>query len=306
MNRVGVTDLSVFLAVARHLSFRRAAVELGVTPSALSHALRALEERLDLRLVNRTTRSVALTEAGARLFARLTPAFRDIDDAMEDLNTLRGRPAGMIRINSARQAAHLALLPVVAPFLRQFPEVRLEIVVDEALSDIVAEGFDAGVRFGERIAADMIAVPIGPRQRSAVVASPEFFERHAMPQTPHDLRDLPCIRYRFHGGALYRWEFERGEEEIAVEVDGPLTLSAQDLMVQAALGGAGLAYVFEGQVRELLEAGRLLRVLEEWCPAYSGFYLYYPSRRQLPAALQAFVEFTRRPAAPASAPRRRG
>ncbi|RJF87609.1 LysR family transcriptional regulator [Oleomonas cavernae] len=298
MRRIDPADLATFLAVARHRSFRAAAAELGVSPSALSHSLRAIEERLGVRLLNRTTRSVGLTEAGERLFARVSPAFRDINDAIEDLNAFRGRPMGTLRLNTARQAAQLAVLPVVNRFLAAFPDIRVEVVIDSAFSDIVGEGFDAGVRFGEAIAGDMIAVPIGPRQRSAVVASPEYFQRHDRPRSPHDLRNLPCIRYRFASGALYRWEFERGGAEVEVEVDGPLTLNEQDVMVDCALAGAGLAYVFEGQVEALLAEGRLIRVLEDWCPYYPGFFLYYPSRRQLPPVLRAFVDFTKAAAAP--------
>lgn len=297
MKRIDPADLATFLAVARHRSFRAAATELSVSPSALSHSLRAIEERLGVRLLNRTTRSVGLTEAGDRLFARVNPAFRDINDAIEDLNAFRGQPMGTLRLNTARQAAQLAVLPVVNRFLAAFPDIRVEVVIDSAFSDIVGEGFDAGVRFGEAIAGDMIAVPIGPRQRSAVVASPAYFQRHRRPKTPHDLRNLPCIRYRFASGALYRWEFERGGSPIEVEVDGPLTLNEQDVMVDCALAGAGLAYVFEGQVEALLAQGRLIRVLEDWCPYYPGFFLYYPSRRQLPAALRAFVDFTKAAAA---------
>lgn len=293
MKRIDPAALTPFLAIATHRSFRKAAVELGVSPSALSHALHGIEDRLGVRLVNRTTRSVALTEAGERLFARIRPAFRDISDALDDLNAFRGQPMGTLRINAARQSSQLALLPIVTRFLRAYPDVRVEVRVDDALSDIVSEGFDAGVRFGESIAADMLAVPLGPRQRSAVVASPEYFSRHAMPGTPHELRELPCIRFRFLSGVLYRWEFERGSEEVLIEVDGPLTLSDQSLMVDAALAGVGLAYVFEAQVSTLLEQGRLVRVLEDWCPSYPGFFLYYPSRRQLPTALRAFVDFVK-------------
>ena len=293
MKRIAPGDLQAFLAIATHRSFRQAAVELGVSPSALSHALRGLEERLDVRLLNRTTRSVALTEAGEQLLARIGPAFRDIHDALEDLNAFRGQPMGTLRLNAARQSAQLVLLPVIHRFVRFYPDVRVELRLDEGLTDIVSEGFDAGVRFGERIAADMVAVPLGPRQRTAIVASPEYFQRHARPKTPRELRALPCIRYRFHSGALYRWEFERGGKEVEVEVDGPLTLSDQGLMVDAALAGVGLAYVFEALVAPLLAEGRLVRVLEDWCPSYPGFFLYYPSRRQLPAPLRAFVDFVK-------------
>jgi DNA-binding transcriptional LysR family regulator len=291
--RIDSSDLATFLAIARHRSFRAAATELGVTASALSHALRNIETRLDLRLFNRTTRSVALTEAGERLFSRIRPAFQDIDDALEDLNNFRGTPAGTLRFNAARQSTQLVLLPIVTGFLKAYPDVNVELVVNDALVDMVSAGFDAGVRFGETIAADMIAVPIGPRHRFAVVASPGYFKARKPPVTPHDLKGLPCIRYRFTGGAMYRWEFERGGIEVDIDVDGPLTLNDQDLMVDAALDGAGLAFVFEAQVEELIARRRLVRVLADWCPAYPGFFLYYPSRRQLPTALRAFIDFAR-------------
>jgi DNA-binding transcriptional LysR family regulator len=291
--RIDPSDLATFLAIARHRSFRLAATELGVSASALSHALRSIEERLGVRLINRTTRSVALTEAGARLFERISPAFRDIDDALEDLNSFRGKPAGTLRFNAARQSTQLVLMPIVTKFLKAFPDVNVEIAVNDALIDMVAAGFDAGVRFGEIIAADMIAVPIGPRHRFAVVGSRGYFKTHKLPVTPHDLKDLPCIRFRFAGGTLYRWEFERGGVEVEIDVAGPLTLNDQDLMLDAALDGAGLAFVFEAQAQDLIAKRKLVRVLADWCPAYPGFFLYYPSRRQLPAALRAFVDFAR-------------
>jgi DNA-binding transcriptional LysR family regulator len=291
MRPVAPADLASFLAIARHKSFRRAADELGCTPSALSHALRGVEERLDLRLVNRTTRSVALTEAGERLFARVAPAFRDIDDALDDLNNFRGRPMGTLRFNAARGAAELELLPKVTRFLAVHPGVKVEIQVDGALIDMVAEGCDAGVRFGETIAQDMIAVPIGGRQRTAIVASPAFWQTHAKPTRPEQLGDLPCIRFRFASGRFYAWEFERGGVELNIEVDGPLTLGDQGLMIQAALDGVGIAFAFEDQVADLIAQGRLVRVLEDWCPYYGGFYLYYPSRRRAPAPLRAFIDF---------------
>jgi DNA-binding transcriptional LysR family regulator len=291
--RINPSDLATFLAIARHRSFRAAATELGVSASALSHALRNIEERLDLRLINRTTRSVALTEAGSRLFARISPAFRDIDDALEDLNSFRGKPAGTLRFSAARQSAQLVLLPIVTKFLAAFPDVNVEIVINDALIDMVSAGFDAGVRFGESIAGDMIAVPIGPRHRFAVVGSPGYFRKHKPPVTPHDLKGLPCIRYRFTGGTLYRWEFERGGVEVDIDVEGPLTLNDQDLMLNAASDGTGLAYVFEAQAQALIVKRKLVRVLADWCPAYPGFFLYYPSRRQLPAALRAFVDFVK-------------
>lgn len=287
------TDLSPFLALARHKSFRRAADELGCTPSALSHSLKALEERLDVRLFNRTTRSVALTEAGERLLSRVAPAFRDIEDALDDLNNFRGTPVGRLRINASRPSARMVLLPLVARFLEAHPRVGIEIVINNELVDMVSEGFDAGVRFGEIIAQDMIAVPIGPRQRTAIVATPAFFEKHPKPVTPEQLKSLPCIGFRFGTGRLYAWEFERGGVELSVEVEGALVLDDQDMMVDASLTGTGIAFTFEDQVTDLVADGRLARVLEDWCPYYSGFYLYYPSRRQMPAALRAFVDFVR-------------
>ena len=293
MSLPDASDLQPFLMVARHRGFRRAADAMGCTPSALSHALKALEARLEVRLFNRTTRSVALTEAGERLLARVGPAFRDIAEALEELAEWRGVPAGRLRINVARPAARLALLPVAAAFLAAHPRTSLEIVVDNSLSDMVSEGFDAGVRFGEVIAQDMIAVPIGPRQRSAIVASPAFFARHAKPVRPEDLKGLPCVGLRFATGRLYEWEFARDGVETRVAVSGPLVVDDQDLMVEAALLGAGLAYAFENQALEPVAQGRLVRVLEDWCPPYGGFSLYYPSWRQMPPALRAFVDFIR-------------
>jgi DNA-binding transcriptional LysR family regulator len=291
--RIDPADLVTFLTIARHRSLRAAATELGVSASALSHALRNIEERLDLRLFNRTTRSVALTDAGSRLFARISPAFRDIDDALEDLNSFRGKPAGRLRFSAARQSTQLVLLPIVTKFLAAFPGVEVEIVINDALIDMVSAGFDAGIRFGETIARDMIAVPVGPRHRFAVVGSPGYFKKHRPPVTPHDLKSLPCIRYRFSSGAVYRWEFERGGVEVDLDVEGPLTLNDQDLMLDAARDGAGLAYVFEAQAQVLIAKRKLVRVLADWCPAYPGFFLYYPSRRQLPASLRAFVDFAK-------------
>jgi DNA-binding transcriptional LysR family regulator len=298
MRSIDPGDLASFLAIARHRSFRRAADEIGCTPSALSHAIRTLEDRLDVRLFNRTTRNVALTEAGEQLFARVGPAFRDIEDALDDLNNFRGTPTGTLRLNCARSSAEMVLRPLVSRFLAEHPHVHVDIVVSNALVDLVSGGFDAGIRFGETIAQDMIAVPIGPRQRSAIVASPALLERHARPVRPQDLKALPCIRLRFDSGRYYAWEFERGGIELAVEVDGPLTMNDQSLMIEAALDSVGFTYAFEGQIERHVADGQLVRVLEDWCPYYSGFYLYYPSRRQLPAAMRAFVDFVKANATP--------
>ncbi|CAI8728049.1 LysR family transcriptional regulator [Pseudomonas sp. IT-P218] len=291
MKTPSAADLSTFLCVANHLNFSRAAVELGLTPSALSHAVRTLENRLGVRLFNRTTRSVGLTEAGERLFARLKPAFRDIDDALEDLNNFREKPSGNLRITAGRQAAELVLLPMAGRFLEAYPDVKLEIVTDDALVDVVAQGFDAGVRFGIRLEADMVSLPIGSTLRSVVVGSAEFFRKHPVPQKPEDLHGLPCIRHRFPSGTLYRWEFERGGITQEIEVDGPLTLGDVSLMVGPALQGVGMAYVFEDMVKTQIADGSLVQVLGDWCPYYPGLHLYYPSRRHVPAALKAFIEF---------------
>jgi DNA-binding transcriptional LysR family regulator len=293
MKTPSAADLSVFLCTAQQLNFSKAAIELGLTPSALSHSVKALENRLGVRLFNRTTRSVALTEAGERLYARLKPAFRDIDDALEDLNHFRDKPSGNLRITSGRQACELVLLPIASEFLQLYPDIRLEVVESDALLDIVANGFDAGVRFGDRLEADMVSLPIGPTMRSVVVGSPAFFERHAAPQKPEDLHALPCIRHRYPSGSMYRWELERGGIAQEIEVNGPLTLGDVSLMVGPALQGLGLAYVFEDMVSEYLARGRLVQVLTDWCPYYPGLHLYYPSRRHVPAALKAFIDFVR-------------
>jgi DNA-binding transcriptional LysR family regulator len=293
MKTPSTADLTIFLCIAQHLNFSRAAVELGLTPSALSHSLRALENRLGVRLFNRTTRSVALTEAGARLYARLKPAFRDIDDALEDLNNFRDKPSGNLRITAGRQACELVLLPIASEFLQDYADISLEILESDALLDIVAGGFDAGVRFGNRLEADMVSLPIGPNMRSVVVGSPSFFERHAPPQKPEDLHGVPCIRHRFPSGSMYRWEFERGGITQEIEVSGPLTLGDVSLMVGPALQGVGLAYVFEDMVTGHLADGRLIQVLANWCPYYPGLHLYYPSRRHVPAPLKAFIDFAR-------------
>lgn len=303
MERLAPNDLTVLCALARHNSFRRAAAELGVTPSALSHALRAIEDRAGLRLVNRTTRSVGLTEAGARLAGRALPALRELDAAIDELDAFRGSPTGRLRLNTPRTAARLILVRLVARFSAAFPAVRVELAVDDHLVDIVAAGFDAGVRLSEIIAADMIAAPLGPALRSAVVAHPDYFARRPRPAAPHELAGHACIRYRFDDGSYYRWEFARGDAKLAIEVDGPLTIGDEDLMVDAALEGAGLAYVFEPQVAALVAAGRLVRVLEDWCPEAPGFHLYYPSRRRVPPPLKAFLEFVRAEA-PRAPPRR--
>lgn len=302
MHLASLADLQSFAAVARHRSFRKAAAELGVSPSALSHALRGLESRLGIRLLNRTTRSVAPTEAGQQLLARLIPSLREINDALDEINLFRDSPVGTLRINAPRAAAEYLLLPLATRFLLKHPGMRLDIVADDNLVDIVAAGFDAGVRFGERLAQDMIAVPLGPAQRFVVVGSPAYLAEHGTPLTPQQLSAHRCIRIRFPKGSIYRWEFERGSEKLEVEVDGPLDLGEMPLMVRAAEDGLGLAYVYEQAAATALAAGRLQTVLDDWRPPEPGFFLYYPSRRQVPAGLRAFIDFLRMGSLPSAQP----
>ncbi|EYF00986.1 LysR family transcriptional regulator [Chondromyces apiculatus] len=291
--RMDFSRLSAFVAVATHRNFRRAAVELQVTPSALSHAVRELEESLGVRLLHRTSRSVSPTEAGERLMKRLAGSFAEITDALEEVNAFRDTPTGTLRLNAAHTAAELVLAPLMGRFLQAHPQMHLEIVCDDGLVDVVAAGFDAGVRFGESLQQDMIAVPIGPEQRWAVVGSPAYVARKGRPETPHDLKSHACIRYRFQSGALFHWEFEKDRKELSVDVAGPLTLGDQNLMIRAALDGVGLAFVFENLVAPHLAGGQLVRVLDGWCPPFPGMFLYYPSRRQMSGGLRAFIEMAR-------------
>lgn len=293
MNKPDLSELDAFACVARHRSFKKAALECGVSASALSHAMRTLETRLDVRLLNRTTRSVTPTEAGEQLLQRLAPALREISDALDQINDFRDVPRGTLRLNVPRPAARLLLAPLFARFLAAYPQIRLEVVTDDGLVDIVAGGFDAGIRFGESLAQDMIAVPLGPPLRLIVVAAPMYAARRGLPQQPQELKQHACIGRRFPSGAVYAWEFSQGGSSLAVAVDGPLLLDDDDLILRAALDGIGLAYVYEAQAQESIEQGRLLRVLEAWCPPMSGFFLYYPSRRQMPVSLRLFIAMLR-------------
>ena len=293
MSNPRLPDLISFATVARLRSFRGAALELGVSASALSHAVRGLEERLGVRLLNRTTRSVTPSQAGQRLLERLGPALRDIDDALDDVNTFRDTPIGTLRLNVPRSAAHLLLAPLMARYLAAHPQMRLEITTDDGLVDIVAGGYDAGVRFGESLQGDMVAVPLGPPQRLVVVGSPAYLAKHGAPATPRELRAHACIRFRFPSGKFYRWEFAKGGQALEIDVDGPLALGEAELMIRAAEDGVGLACVLDAQVEPRVQSGALVRVLEDWCPMIPGFYLYYPSRRQMAGGLRAFVEMIR-------------
>lgn len=277
--------------VAQCGSFRGAAKELAIAPSAVSHAVSSLEARLGVRLLARSTRSVAPTEEGAQLLERLRPALSEIDLALESAIEARDRPAGNLRLTVPRTAAHLALTPRLSAFAAAYPDIVLEIVIEDRFTDVVEGGFDAGVRLGESLQRDMIAVRIGPDLRGAVVGAPAYFETMPKPQHPRDLAAHRCIRFRFSSGILYRWEFEQNGEEIEIPVQGPLILDEDHLIANAAVDGAGLAFVFEDYVRDALAAGKLVRVLEDWCPRFDGFFVYYPSRRQMRPALRAFVDF---------------
>jgi DNA-binding transcriptional LysR family regulator len=294
MRRENVSDLLAFLAVARERSFTKAGKKLGISQSALSHTIRALEERLGLRLLTRTTRSVSPTEAGDRLLASVGSRFEEIEAELEALSELRDKPAGSIRITASENAASTILLPKLAHFLLQYPDIKVEIVIDYGLTDIVAQRFDAGVRSGEQVAKDMIAVRIAPDMRMAVVSAPSYFDERSSPTKPQDLTEHNCINLRLpiHGG-LYAWEFEKGGRELRVRVEGQLVLNATSQMLSAALAGLGLAYMPEQMVHPYIADGRLKRVLEDWCEPYSGYHLYYPSRRQSSPAFKLLVDALR-------------
>lgn len=291
MNRHSLDDLQIFAAIARHRSFRGAAVERGVSASALSQAMRNLEERLGMRLLNRTTRSVTVTEAGEQLLRRLKPALDDIIQAVDQINSFRNKPTGTLRINAPGSAVDHVLGPMIAPFLRAYPDIHLEIVSDAMPIDIVEKGYDGGVRFGEEVAKDMIAVPLGPSLRYAVVASPDYISKHGHPKSPNDLLNHQRIRHRFPNGSIYTWKFKKGKKEITVMPEGPLTLNSRQQQVAAAIAGLGLAYLLEDYVLNLVKDGKLVEVLADWSPRLPSWYLYYPSRRHVPAAMRAFLDF---------------
>ncbi len=294
MPRANYNDLLAFLAVARERSFTRAAARLGVSQSALSHSMRALEERMGLRLLTRTTRSVSPTEAGERLVRTLGPRFEEIEAELTSLTELREKPAGVIRITANDHAADTVLWPRLAKLLPAYPDIKVEIIIDYGLTDIVAQRYDAGVRLGEQVAKDMIAVRMGPDMRMAVVGSPSYLAKRSLPKTPHDLVDHDCINLRLptHGG-LYAWEFEKGGRELNVRVDGRLVFNMTSQMLNAALAGFGLAYLPEDLAEPHIGKGRLKRVLENWCPRFPGYHLYYPSRRQASPAFALLVDALR-------------
>jgi DNA-binding transcriptional LysR family regulator len=294
MKREDLGELMAFLAVAEERSFTRAAAKLGTSQSALSHTLRRLEGRLGVQLLTRTTRSVAATDAGERLVETLRPAFSDIEAKLAALGELREKPAGVIKINTSEHAARSILWPALAGLLPNYPDVKVELFVESGLVDIVAERFDAGVRLGEQLAKDMVAVRISPELRMAAVASPSYFTAHPAPHSPHDLARHACINLRLatHGG-LYAWEFEKDGRELNVRVDGQLTFNRPDLTKDAALVGMGIAYLPEDHVAAELSTGALVRALDDWCPRFPGYHLYYPARRQQSPAFALVVEALR-------------
>lgn len=285
-----LSDLTAFAAIVAHRSFRKAADELGLSPSTLSHMMRTLEAGMGVRLLHRTTRSVSATEAGERLVTRLRPVLRDLDLALEEVEVFRSRPSGTLRINTSEIAARLLLKTVVPTFLVRHPEMSLDLVTEGRLVDIVAEGFDAGVRLGELVPQDMIAVRFGGEARFVTVASPAYLAGRDLPRTPDDLKDHACIRVRVPSGKLFRWEFARHGQELTIDVPGTLTLDHTGLMTEAAADGLGIAYVSDRSARPYIERGQLVTVLDDWCPWIPGLFLYYPGHRHVPPGLRAFID----------------
>jgi DNA-binding transcriptional LysR family regulator len=294
MVRDELSVLSAFLAVAEERSFTRAAKRLGVSPSALSHAIRGLEERIGVRLLARTTRSVAPTDAGEQFIARLSPALADVRGALEQVAGLRDQPAGRVRVVASRLAARMVLAPKLGQFARDYPDVVVDLTTtEEGRLDLVSAGFDAGIHLGEFIERDMIAVRVSNDQRAAIVGSPSYFASHPKPRTPRDLPGHRCVNFRHGSAGVYHWEFDKGRQSLAVAVNGQLTVDDVEVMIRAVMDGVGMAFALEEHVAAHLASGALVRVLEDWCPPFAGYFLYYPSRRQQPAALSALIETLR-------------
>ena len=281
--------LSAFLAVADERSFTKAAKRLNLSTSGLSQAIRKLEEQIGVRLLTRTTRSVSPTDAGEQLLAQLRPALSDIRGVLTTLSGLQSTPVGRVRLLCPRVATKTVIGPKLGQFVRDYPEVELEITSDDTRVDLVSAGYDAGIQFGEYIAQDMVAVRVSPDLRPAVVGAPAYFESHPKPASPRDVLNHRCIRFRHRGETVYKWELDKGDESLTIAVNGSLLLDDVDLVIQAALEGAGLAWVTEDRIAKYLESGTLIRVLEDWCPPFPGFFLYYPTRKQQPAALTALI-----------------
>lgn len=286
-------ELSAFVEVAKARNFARAARALDIVPSTLSHTIRSLEERLNVRLFNRTTRSVALTQAGEKLLARLQPALTDLASAVESVNDFRDKPAGLLRLSLSSIPAQLILAPALASFMREYPAISLDVVVDDAATDLPGV-FDAGIRYGRRIAQDMQVVRVFPKSRIVTLASPGYLAVRGVPKTPQDLADHECIRFRVGGGEILRWEFARRDERVQVDVQGSLIVGAVDLALRAAVDGIGIVYMVEAYAAPYLADGRLRQVLDQWSPPWDDYYLYYSSRRQVPAALRAFIQHLRK------------
>lgn len=293
MRPLRLDSLEIFEDVVRRGGFRAAALSRGVSSSAISQSISVLEEALGIRLLNRTTRSVAPTEAGEQLLERLRPALHDIRTAIDDLNQLRERPSGTVRINAPGPAADHILCPLAFEFMKIYPDINVEIVSDAAIIDIVEQGFDAGVRFGNQLAQDMIAMPLGPALRYAIVASPDYLRKRGHPDLPSDLLQHDCIRRRFPGGTMVTWKFKRNGEEVEITPKGRLTLSSAHQELQAALTGSGIAHLFEDYVRDGVGQGRLVELLSDWKQELPSWYLYYPSRRHTSAAMRVFLEYVR-------------
>jgi DNA-binding transcriptional LysR family regulator len=294
MRGLGLAEMNAFVAIAERSSFAKAAAHLGVSRSSLSETIRALEEKLGVRLLNRTTRSVALTEVGERLLAQLRPVLDNLDAALESVNVFRDKPAGLLRLTVPRPAAKTVIAPILARFLAEYPAITLDISIDSALTDIVRDRFDAGIRPGHRVEQDMVALRVGEDARPTIVASPDYLARHSAPKTPGELQSHNCIRMRFASGAVARWTFEKRGKGLEVMVTGSLITSDGDLAVRAALDGVGIARVPRSSIEALVRERRLVPLLADWMPRSVGFFLYYPSRRQMPAALHAFVDFLKK------------
>ncbi|UCJ16667.1 LysR family transcriptional regulator [Pseudomonas sp. MM211] len=296
MPRENFNDLQAFVVIAREGSFTRGAAHLGVSQSALSHTIRSLETRLGVRLLTRTTRSLALTEAGERLYATVAPRLEEIEAEIIAVSEFRDKPVGTLRITTSEHAANNILWPKLHKVLGAYPDIKVEITVDYALTDIVAQRYDAGVRLGDQVAKDMIAVPIGPTLRMAVVASPEYFTRYEIPLSPADLARHCCINLRLPTyGGLLQWDFEKGGHEVKARVDGQWTFNSSAPVLRAALAGCGLAFLPDDMVQEQLADGSLVRVLEDWCEPFAGYHLYYPNRRQYSRALGVIIDALRHP-----------
>ena len=291
MKRIDYRDLIAFLTVAEEGSFTRAAAKLGTSQSSLSHTVRRLEERIGVRLLSRTTRNVSPTDAGEQLARSLRPSFDDIAAGIDEISTLKSRPSGTLRLTSSKNAAQKILLPVVSKLLSEHPDLNIEISIDQKLTDIVEERFDAGIRLGEQVEKDMIAVPISPPIRMAVVGVNSYFEKYGTPKTPYELTEHNCINYRMATyGGLYAWEFEKDNKEVNVRVEGQFICNDGDSIIQLAMDGVGLASMPEDLVLDHIETKKLVRVMEDWCPPFPGYHLYYPSRRQITPAFRLLID----------------